>query len=198
MLESTFVMSHDLPMDAEGRDLKVGDWVRVIAVPLSIRGMPPESLSAFSRAVGHTFQIEAFDNIGCLQLNMYPKISCDSIYIEPFCVNRFRRYKKVSKSFKRTLETLHRPKLPRLGLKFEAIVKSGVDLESFGLELITLGTGGGFAIWPKERRISGSIYVEQSNPEAHEILKKAKSEIRDCKELESLELSDVQLEKKTC
>lgn len=128
---------------------------------------------------------------------MYPKISCDTIYIEPFCVTRFRRYKKISKSFKKTLEIIHAPKLPRLELKFEVILKVGVNLEDFGFDLMTLGTGGGFSVWPEQRRISGSIFAEQSNPEALAILEKAKSEIRDCKELESLELSDVQLEKKT-
>lgn len=68
-------------IDSEGRDLRIGDWVRVIAVPVSIQGMPAESLEAFSKAVGHTFQIEGFDAAGCLHLDMYAKISCDSIYI---------------------------------------------------------------------------------------------------------------------
>ena len=190
-------MSQHLPIDAEGRHLEVGDWVRVIAAPLSIQGMPSESLSAFSRAIGHTFQLKAFDVTGCLQLDMYPKISCDTIYIEPFCVTRFRRYKKLSRSFRRILEILQAPKPLRLELNFNALLKPEVDLENFGFELITLGTGGGFAVWPEQRCISGSIYAELSNPEALAILEKAKSEIKDRKELESIELSEVQLEKKT-
>ena len=43
-------------IDAEGHDLMVGDWVRVIAVPLSIKGMPKDSLEAFYKTMGHTFQ----------------------------------------------------------------------------------------------------------------------------------------------
>ena len=91
------------PIDMHGKDLRVGDWVRVLAVPISIRSMPSYSKEAFSNAVGNTFQIEAFDETGCLELEMWPKISLDTIWLEPFLVTRSRRYKQLSKSFQRRL-----------------------------------------------------------------------------------------------
>lgn len=93
------------PEDADGKDLKVGDWVRVIAVPANIANMPEESKDAFSRAVGETLQIEAFDEIGCMELDFYPKLdSSETIWLEPFLCTRFRRYKKLSKALQAKIE----------------------------------------------------------------------------------------------
>jgi hypothetical protein len=179
------------PIDAEGCDLEIGDWIRVIAVPLSIRGMPKESLQAFSMAVGHTFQIEAFDEAGCLELDMYPKISCDTIYIEPYCVNRYRRYKKISKAFQHKLDIRNAPEIPKYKFVFEAILKPGVDIEVFGQNLIFMGTGGGFAVYPAKRRITGSVSIEKNEPDAIEILENAKKQVEKSKEIESIEVSDI-------
>jgi hypothetical protein len=90
------------PIDLRGNDLQLGDWVRVMTVPLSISNMPENSKSAFSRAVGQTFQIAAFNEGGCLELEMWPKISLDTIWVEPFCVTRVRRYKRLSRAFQRS------------------------------------------------------------------------------------------------
>ena len=83
------------PIDINGKNLRVGDWVRVIAVPLSIQNMPDDSKEAFSRAVGETLQIESFNEIGYLELDFWPKLGCDTIWLEPYCVQRFRRYKSI-------------------------------------------------------------------------------------------------------
>lgn len=180
------------PVDSEGRDLKVGDWVRVIAAPLSIRGMPAESLEAFSRAIGHTFQIEAFDEAGCLHLDMYPKVSCDSIYIEPYCVRRSRRYRKPSKAFQKRLAILKSVhEQPKLEVEFEVWLKPEIDLETFGFEVISGGTGGGFAVWPEQRKLKGNIIVEVDNPNAGAILEAAKAEALNNGDIESIELSEV-------
>ncbi len=92
------------PMDANGKDLKVGDWVRVISIPSSIKNMPKDTREAFSKAVGHTLQIEDFGEDGSLELDMWPKISLDSIWLEPYCCLRFRRYKKHSKHFQKIIK----------------------------------------------------------------------------------------------
>ena len=179
------------PIDSEGHDLKVGDWVRVIAAPLSIRGMPTESLEAFSRAISHTFQIEEFDKAGCLHLDMYPKVSCDSIYIEPYCVRRSRRYKKLSKAFRKRLEILkYIHEQPRLEVEFEARLKPENDLEAFGFEVISGGTGGSFAVWPEQRKIKGNITIEADNPDAVAILEAAKSKVVKRSGIESIEFSE--------
>ncbi len=91
-------------LDCTGKDLKLGDWVRVITVPISIASMPDFTKRAFSNAVGHTFQIEGFGRDGNLELELWPKLSADTIWIEPYCVSRFRRYKKFSQRFKAILK----------------------------------------------------------------------------------------------
>ena len=78
--------------DAFGKDIKAGDWVRVLQAPISIVGMPAESLEAFSAAVGHTFQVLGFDHTGCVELDLQQKLPrLDTIWLEPFCCQRTRR-----------------------------------------------------------------------------------------------------------
>jgi hypothetical protein len=96
-------MSHIAPMDMNGREILLGDWVRVIQAPLSIRGMPSDTLSAFSNAIGHTFQVEEIAPNGELVLELWPKISLDTIWLEPCCCVVFRRPVKFSKRFRRIL-----------------------------------------------------------------------------------------------
>jgi hypothetical protein len=66
-------------VDASGKSLQIGDWVRVIAVPLSIQNMPIETKTVFSKAVGKTFQIEDIHESGELELDLWPKVGLDTI-----------------------------------------------------------------------------------------------------------------------
>lgn len=84
------------PIDTAGRDLRVGDWVRVVSVPGSVVTMPRRSKRAFSAAVGKTFQLEAFNEIGCAELDLRGKVGPDTIWIEPFCFARTRRPTRYS------------------------------------------------------------------------------------------------------
>lgn len=155
-------MKKHAPLDIDGNDLRLGDWVRVLTVPLSVKDMPDETKEAFSKAVGNTFQIEHFDETGCIELNMWRKVSMDTIWLEPYCVRRFRRYKRLSKAFKKSLELRNAPPPPRHEVQFDIRLKVGVDADEFGQHLMSLASGAGFAIWPKERRIKGSIYINKS------------------------------------
>jgi len=94
-------MEYHEPIDANGKDLKLGDWVRVISVPTSISRMPQDSKDAFGKAVGETLQIQGFREDGCIELEFYPKLGLDTIWLEPYCCIRFRRYKKYSKNFEK-------------------------------------------------------------------------------------------------
>ena len=179
------------PHDLHGNDLRIGDWVRVVAVPLSIKSLPDETKEAFSNAVGKTFQIEAFDETGCLHLEMGPKVSLDTIWLEPFCAERFRRYKRLSKSFQRSLEQNVAPLPPRFQIKFDIRLKEGVDIEEFGQHVTSLGSGGGFACWPKERRIQGTVFANKSVPDAIEILRDFRRTIVESEYINSHELSEI-------
>jgi len=184
-------MKSHAPVDALGKDLIVGDWVLVIAVPLSIHGMADESKHAFSRAVGNTFQIESFDETGCIELDLWPKVGLDTIWIEPFCVRRFRRHKRLSKSFQRKLKLNAAPPPPHYELKFDIRLKDGVDLEKFGHRLIAVTSSGGFAVWPEQRRLRGSVYAEKSDVRALEKLENARKIALQSKQAISIELSDI-------
>ena len=98
-------MSHPAPVDANGRMILVGDWVRVIQAPMSIRGMPVETLQAFSKAIGHTLQVEEIAPNSELVLELWPKISLDTIWLEPDCYVIYRRPAKISKRFQRMLNS---------------------------------------------------------------------------------------------
>jgi hypothetical protein len=91
------------PIDAKGRLVKLGDWVRVLQTPLSINKMPHETKAAFSRAIGHTLQVHSIQRNGDLELHMYPKVSADTIWIEACCCSISRRPPKASKAFEHYL-----------------------------------------------------------------------------------------------
>src|SRR5215471_18598343 len=93
--------SRHAPTDVAGRDVRIWDWVRVVSVPDSVSRMPRATKRAFARAVGKTFQIEAFDELGCAELDLSGKVGWDTIWIEPFCVQRFRRPKKQVSDFEK-------------------------------------------------------------------------------------------------
>ena len=88
-------------LDAYGRDIQLGDWVRVIQAPMSVVGMPKETLSAFSAAIGQTLQVLDFDEVGCLELDLHQKLRrLDTIWLEPFCCVRSRRPKSPGKYYR--------------------------------------------------------------------------------------------------
>lgn len=179
------------PIDIDGVDLQIGDWVRVLAVPLSVKNMPIATKQAFSKAVGNTFQIEAFDDTGCIELDMWPKISLDTIWLEPYCVRRFRRYKRLSKNFQRILELRSVPPPPRYEVKFNIRLKEGVDIEAFGWHLTSLASSGGFACWPDEWRIEGSVYADKAEGNAIELLEAVRRFIAESDHVHSREMSDI-------
>jgi hypothetical protein len=79
-----------LPIDIVGRDVRVGDWVRVVRVPESITGMDRDAKWAFARAVGRTFQIEAFDELGCAELELPPAVWRGTRFgLSPFACDAF-------------------------------------------------------------------------------------------------------------
>jgi hypothetical protein len=95
------------PIDANGRLVKLGDWVRVLQAPISIVGMPEETLAAFSKAVSHTFQVDSIQKNGDLELDTGKKIGCGWIWIESTCCVVARRPQKRSRAFEEKIrETL--------------------------------------------------------------------------------------------
>jgi hypothetical protein len=90
-------------VDALGRDLRLGDWVRVTQAPLSVVGLGEEALSAFSAAIGQTLQVLDFDQVGCLELDLSQKYRerSDTIFLEPFCCVRSRRPRNPGRFFRR-------------------------------------------------------------------------------------------------
>ena len=114
-------------VDPAGRDLRVGDWVRVVGVPGSVATMPRRSKRAFSAAVGKTFQIEAFDDVGCAELDLRRKVGPGTIWIEPFCLVRTRRPTRYSKSFARIIAIRKRLERPRWSLRYIAKYGNGIS-----------------------------------------------------------------------
>jgi hypothetical protein len=80
--------------------------------------MPRETKRAFSAAVGQTFQIEAFDGLGCAELDLTGKVGPDTIWIEPFCMQRVRRPKQYSARFRNIMAIRRRLERPRWSLRY--------------------------------------------------------------------------------
>jgi hypothetical protein len=183
------------PCDIEGKDLKIGDWVRVLAVPISIQNMPDDTKRAFSKAVGETLQIESFNDIGCLELDFWPKLGLDTIWLEPYCVKRFRRYKKFSKRFKKILELNKELERPRLTFKFKAVwPKDGSHDEGVNkLSCDEIGIGYGWSVWPDERRMEGDFSILQHEKHSMEKLEKCREYIRSIKYFDEIEVGEIEV-----
>lgn len=155
------------PIDINGKDLRVGDWVKVIFVPLSICHMPDDSKEAFSRAVGNNFQLADFDEIGCLELEFPQKLGGDFIWIEPYCVKRIRRYKEHSIKFKRLMELKKELERPQYFFSYKV---TWPETESYEDSLKALAfedwdIGRGWSVSQEQRYIEGnfSIYIHKAN-----------------------------------
>jgi hypothetical protein len=146
------------PIDAAGRDLRVGDWVRVVSVPGSVAAMPRESRHAFSAAVGKTFQIEAFDRVGCAELDLSAKVGPDTIWIEPFCLVRTRRPTRRSARFSRILAIHRRLKRPRWSFSYTVRYRTGCSpLRRLARLNASFGFGHGWYVLEKRREIHGTF-----------------------------------------
>ena len=141
--------------------------------------------------MGQTFQIISFDDIGCLHLDLWPKLGMGTIWLEPYFTRRYRRYKRLSKSFQKVLDRYAAPRPPRYEVEFDITLKEGIDVEEFGQRLLDLGTSGGFACWPKDRRIKGSVYADKSEPDAMEMLEEAKRAIAESEHIEFHDVGEV-------
>ena len=91
------------PFDANGRLVCLGDWVRVIQAPLSIIGMPSESLDAFAGAIGNTFQVDSIMRNGDLELDLCIKTCGGTIWLEACCCVVSRRPSNYSQRFEKRL-----------------------------------------------------------------------------------------------
>ena len=145
------------PIDAAGRDLRVGDWVRVVSAPGSVVTMPHRSKRVFSAAVGKTFQLEAFNEVGCAQLDLRAKVGSDTIWIEPFCLARTRRPMRYSARFARILALRKRDR-PRWSLSYTAKYGNGITPMRLLARLNrSLRLGHGWYRIEKRREIHGTF-----------------------------------------
>lgn len=80
-------------VDACGRDLAQGDWVRVVAIPPDVDAAAPlETRAAFAGALGRTFRVEGFNRYGLAELDLTRKVAWgESIWVEPRFLRRTRR-----------------------------------------------------------------------------------------------------------
>src|SRR5262245_46912127 len=115
------------PLDVNVRGIRIGEWVRVVSVPESVATMPRDTKCAFSRAVGKTFQIEAFNWIGCVELDLTGKVGLETILVEPFCVRRARRPRRYSLRFRKILSLRRKLDRPRLSFPYVAEYHPGSD-----------------------------------------------------------------------
>jgi hypothetical protein len=151
-------VSTHAPIDAAGRDLRVGDWVRIVSVPDSVATMPRRSKRVFSAGVGKTFQIEAFDEIGCAELDLHGKVGPDTIWIEPFCLARARRPARYSARFARILAIRKRLERPRWSLSYKAKYGNGISPMRLLARLNrSLRLGHGWYRLEKRREIHGTF-----------------------------------------
>ena len=179
--------------DVAGRDIQVGDWVRVISVPDSIGRMPRATKQAFSRAAGKTFQIEAFDEQGRAELDLSGKVGLDTIWIEPFCVQRFRRPRKQSLRFRKILAIRRKLDRPRWSLRYVAKyhAKDNPDKLVERLQLFWLNHG--WFVLRNRREIHGTFYAQDKTLSSKRRLGQLRKDLRENDLFFSLRLASIRV-----
>ena len=180
-------------IDVMGRDVRVGDWVRVVSVPDSIARMPRASKRAFSRAVGRTFQIEAFDESGCAELDLTRKVGCDTIWIEPFCVLRIRRPRTHSLRFQRILAIRRRLDRPRWSFRYVAKYREMDNPEKLIKRMGRLWINHGWYVLEKRTEIHGTFYARDSRRSSKRRLEQLRKELTESDIFVSLRLARIRL-----
>ena len=182
------------PTDAVGRDVRVGDWVRVVSVPASIARMPRDAKRAFARAVGKTFQIEAFDQLGCAELDLTGKVGFDTIWIEPFCVQRARRPKKHSLRFRRILVIRRRLDRPRWSFRYVGKYHPHEDPQKLVRRLPRFWLSHGWYVLERPREIHGTFYAQDATLRSKRQLQQLRKDLRDSELFASLDVARIRLD----
>jgi hypothetical protein len=179
--------------DVAGRDIQVGDWVRVMSVPDSIGRMPRATKQAFSRAVGKTFQIEAFDEQGCAELDLSGKVGLDTIWIEPFCVQRFRRPRTQSLRFRKILAIRRKLDRPRWSLRYVAKYHAKDNPDKLVERLQHFWINHGWFVLRNRREIHGTFYGQDKTLSSKRRLEQLRKELRQIDLFLSPRLANIRL-----
>jgi hypothetical protein len=179
--------------DVAGSDVRIGDWVRVVSVPRSIARMPRASKQAFSRAVGKTFQVEAFDESGCAELDLTGKVGFDTIWIEPFCVQRVRRARKHSLRFRRILTIRRRLDRPRWSFQYVATYRKTDAPAKLIKRMQRFWINHGWYVLEKPREIHGTFYAQDDKVSSKRQLQELRKELSASGLFASLRLARVRL-----
>ena len=168
--------------------------MRVISVPDSISRTPRATKLAFSRAVGKTFQIEAFDELGCAELDLSGKVGLDTIWIEPFCVQRFRRPTKQSQRFRKTLAIRRKLDAPRWSLRYVAKYRPKDNPPDSLVEQVQrFLLSHGWYVLKDRTEIHGTFYGEDKTLSSKRRLEQLRKELRKNDLFLSLRLGSIRL-----
>jgi hypothetical protein len=155
--------------------------------------MPRATKRAFARAVGKTFQIEAFDGQGCAELDLSGKVGWDTIWIEPFCVQRFRRPKKRSLRFRKTLAIRRKLDRPRWSLRYLAKYGPKDNPDRLVERLQRFPIGHGWYVLKDRTEIHGTFYAPDQTLHSKRRLEQLRKELRENDLFLSLRLARVRL-----
>jgi hypothetical protein len=97
------------PQDREGRQIRIGDRVRIVGVP-DLRGMAeserPNTTAVFKHLVGTYRRVSSFDAFGCAEIHFIIRRGrhrgMHSVAIEPHLLLRPLTQGKVSKDRKKS------------------------------------------------------------------------------------------------
>lgn len=143
---------HSRLFDAKGQELLPADWVRVLALPASFTQLPHQSQEVFHALIGNTYQIQYFQYN---ELVLEPPKTDDTVWLEPNCVQRSRRYQHFSQKYKRSLLCFTRAQL-----RFVLHLAPEEDEKVFMQRLVT--TQESFDVFRISRRVvKGCIYLKQ-------------------------------------
>ena len=74
------------------RPFNIGDVIRIMRIPPVVQSnSPPETRRLFKQALGSTFVVRGFGRYGHIELDVSKIEPLNTIWIEPDCVQLFRR-----------------------------------------------------------------------------------------------------------
>jgi hypothetical protein len=86
--------------DRFGRELSIGDRVRLVQLPDNISALPRPTQRLFRKALGKASRIKAFGKCGHAELHLSEKaVFFDTIWVEPTCLELSLHSAKTSGTF---------------------------------------------------------------------------------------------------
>ena len=167
--------------------------MRVVSVPDSTARLPRASKRAFARAVGKTFQIEAFDESGCAELDLTGKVGSTRFGLSHFVCGVFVGPGNTSSDFDESSKFVA-SSIPRWSFRYVAKYRKTDDPAKLIKHMQRFETNQGWYVLEQRREIHGTFCAQDGSVNSKRQLQLLRKALSASDLFVSLHLARVRLE----